>query len=79
MYLVIEMQMWPDGSYHYIPTSYSDRMEAESKYHTILSASALAKHPRQGACILDENLNLVMGYVYQHGEYLQTEGSDETD
>ncbi len=76
MFLVVEEQMWADGSYHYITYNYADRMEAEAKYHYILSEAALAKIPLNGACVLDNKLNVLMAYVYQHGEYLVTENEE---
>ena len=69
IYFVIEIQQWTDGSWHNIVTQYEDRMQAESKYHSILAYGATAKIPRNGAVIVDGNGSVLMSYVYQHGEY----------
>lgn len=69
MYFVIEIQKWKDGTWHNIVTQHESRMEAESTYYTILAASAIKEEPRNGAAILDGNGNVIMSYVYQHGEW----------
>ena len=69
MYFVLEIQKWCDGTWHNIVYQYEDRMQAEAKYHYILSEAAVAQIPRNGATIIDGEGNVLMSYVYQHGEW----------
>lgn len=69
MYFVLEIQKWCDGTWHSIVFQYEDRMQAEAKYHYILSEAAVAQIPRNGAVIVDGNGQTLMSYVYQHGEW----------
>lgn len=68
-YFVLEIQKWCDGTWHHIVYQYSDRMQAEAKYHYILSEAAVAQIPRNGAVVIDGNGQTLMSYIYQHGEY----------
>lgn len=69
MYFILEIQKWCDGTWHNIVYQYEDRMQAEAKYHYILSEAAVAQIPRNGATIIDGEGNVLMSYVYQHGEW----------
>ena len=68
-YFVLEIQKWTDGTWHSITYQYSDRMAAESKYHAILAYAATAEIPRNGAVVIDGNGQVLMSYVYSHGEW----------
>lgn len=69
MYYVLEIQKWCDGTWHHIVFQYEDRMQAEAKFHYILSEAAVAQIPRNGAVIVDGSGQVIMSYVYQHGEW----------
>lgn len=69
IYYVLEIQKWCDGTWHHIVFQYEDRMQAEAKFHYILSEAAVAQIPRNGAVIVDGNGQVLMAYVYSHGEY----------
>lgn len=69
MFFVLEIQKWCDGTWHNIVYQYDDRMQAEAKYHYILSEAAVAQIPRNGAVVIDGEGNVLMSYVYQHGEW----------
>ena len=69
MYFVLEIQKRTDGTWHHTVFQYEDRMQAEAKFHYILSEAAVAQIPRNGAVIIDGNGQVLMSYVYQHGEW----------
>ncbi len=69
MYFVLEIQKWCDGTWHNIIYQYEDRMQAEAKFHYILSEAAVAHIPRNGAVVIDGNGSVLMSYIYQHGEW----------
>lgn len=70
MYFVLEIQKWCDGTWHNICYQYEDRMQAEAKYHYVLSEAAVAHIPANGCSIVDGLTGkLVMSFVYQHGEW----------
>lgn len=69
MFYVLEIQKLCDGTWHSLVYQYENRLEAESKYHSILSYASTAQIPRNGAVIIDGNGQVLMSYVYQHGEF----------
>lgn len=69
IYFVLEIQKWCDGTWHHIVFQYDDRMQAEAKFHYILSEAAVAQIPRNGAVVIDGNGSVLMSYIYQHGEW----------
>lgn len=70
MYFVLEIQKWPDGTWHDIVYHYGDRLQAESKHYTVLAAAAIAQIPINGSMLIDAlSGETIMSYVYQHGEY----------
>lgn len=68
-YFVLEIQKWCDGTWHHIVFQFDNRMQAEAKFHYILSEAAVAEIPRNGAVVIDGNGQVLMSYVYQHGEW----------
>lgn len=52
MYIVLEIQT--STSVATIVDSYSDRNQAESKYHQILMAAALSSIPKHSAVLMDD-------------------------
>lgn len=76
-YFVLEIQKWADGTWHHIVYQYENRMQAEAKYHYILSEAAVAQIPRNGAVVIDGNGQTLMSYIYQHGEYETDVPSEE--
>lgn len=68
MYIVMEIQTNANGTVGTLVTSYDNRDQAESKYHTILAAAAISPLPCHAAVLLTEQgLILTNGY-YEHGE-----------
>ena len=52
MYIVLEIQT--SSTVATLVNSYSDRNQAESKYHQILSAAALSSVPKHSAVLMDD-------------------------
>ena len=66
-YIVIELQT-TNGSTSHIVTTHDTRLEAESKYHLILSAAAVSNVPLHAATILTSDGFQLMYQAYTHGE-----------
>ena len=64
-YLVIELQTTNDVTSH-LAWSYDDILEAESKYHAILSSAATSSVPIHAAAILNQEGNSLKSWYYVH-------------
>lgn len=64
MFIVIEIQSSDKVST--LVNSYSDRNEAESKYHTILGYAAKSKVPVHSATMLTEEGYYIKSETYKH-------------
>ena len=67
MYIVCEIQTTGEQVATLV-TSYADRLEAESKYHTVLASAAISSVPKHGALMFDEDGNPLMRACYHHTE-----------
>ena len=66
MYILQEMQT-TGGSTALVPaTTYGNRHEAESAYHTALAAAAISAVPVHTVVLLDEHGNTVRKECYEH-------------
>ena len=65
-YLVIELQTNAEGSVANIVTAYTDRNQAESKYHLILTSAAVSSVPTHAAAIFTNEGQLLERHVYHH-------------
>ena len=52
MFFVIELQTYKDGTTGNIVTSHATWEDAQSKYHTVLSAAAISSLPQHSAALL---------------------------
>lgn len=66
-YLVIELQTNADGSVANIVTTYDERNQAESAYHSILASAAVSELPCHAAMIVTNEAHVIMGNRYTHG------------
>ena len=66
MYIVIELQKAENGHVYNIVTEHASLNEAESKYHSILSAAAMSTIPMHSAIIVSEEGFPVKHYCYKH-------------
>lgn len=67
-YIVIEIQTNTDGTVGNIVWHYADRMQAESKYHSVLAAAALSALPRHAATMLADDGSYIQHQCFEHGE-----------
>ena len=65
-YIVTELQTNREGVTANIVTAYTDRYQAEQKYHAILSAAAVSNVYIHAATILDMFGNVIKSEHYQH-------------
>lgn len=72
-YIVIELQTNREGVTANITTAYTDRYQAEQKYHSILSAAAASKVYIHAATILDMYGGVIKSEHYNH-ETAEVEG-----
>ena len=63
-YVVVEIQKNAQGQISNLVTAYDDKAAAESHYHTILAAAALATIPIHGAVIIDETCMPIAWQAY---------------
>lgn len=65
VYFVIETQV-EDGAGAVIPLAFTDRNQAESKYHQLLSACAVSEVDKHGVMLCNEDLFVIKQEVYNH-------------
>lgn len=71
-YIVIELQTDVGGNVANLVYQYNNRLEAESKYHAILSAAAITSLPTHSAVIITNMGQMVASEYYTHdGENAQ--------
>ncbi len=66
MYIVLESQTNKDGTIGTIVTSFSDRNEAESKYHEILMYASKSALPMHTAFMLTNAGHVIKSECYEH-------------
>lgn len=67
-YIVIELQTNTDGTVGNLVYSYTDRNEAEQKYHLILSSAAVSQLPAHAAVLLTGDGRMLASQCYRHVE-----------
>lgn len=71
MYVVIEIQT--NDSVATIVNAYSERQQAESMYHQILSSAAVSSVRKHGAVMLTDDGERLKGECYYHIQELEPE------
>lgn len=67
IYYVAEIQTLEEtGSL--IPFSFTDRNQAEAKYHTLLAGAAISSIPKHGAMLFNDDGFIIKSEVYNHTE-----------
>ena len=66
IFYVIEFQSEVAGSV--ITFTFTDRSDAEAKYHTLLAAAAKSNVRKHGVMLCNEDLFLIKSEVYDHEE-----------
>lgn len=72
-YLVIEIQTNADGKIGILTSSYNDRNEAESKYHSVIAAAAVSTIPMHTCDLIQADGILLARQCYVHGENVEPE------
>lgn len=67
MYFVIEIQSQMETG-AIIPFSFTNRNEAEAKYHALLAVCATSNVPKHGAMIFNDDGFIIKSEVYNHVE-----------
>lgn len=65
LYYVIEIQT-SNGAGAVIPFNFSDRNEAEAKYHSLLAVCATSTVPKHGAMLFNDDGFILKSEVYNH-------------
>ena len=73
-YLVTEIQTMADGQVANLTSSFDDRLQAESTYHSVLAAAAISQLPLH-ACMLYTN----DGYLIMNANYTHEQPSPEPE
>lgn len=67
IFYVIEIQTGTESG-AIIPFSFSDRNQAEAKYHSLLAVCATSSVPKHGAMLFNEDGFILKSEVYNHVE-----------
>ena len=67
IYYVIEIQTL-NNSGAVIPFSFTDRNQAEAKYHSLLAVCATSDVPKHGAMLFNDDGFIIKSEVYNHVE-----------
>jgi len=70
MYYVIEIQTAATGAV--LPFAFTDRNEAEAKYHDLLRVAATSAVPKHGAMLLTDDLFVLKQENYVHAAEAET-------
>ena len=65
-YIVVEIQTMADGTVACLTTSYADRLQAESAWHSVMAAAALGTLPVHAAVLLDNCGSELLTSRYEH-------------
>lgn len=67
VFYVLEIQTTSNAG-SIIPFSFTDRAEAEAKFHTLLAVAATSTVPKHGAMLFNEDGFILKSEVYNHNE-----------
>lgn len=67
-YIVIELQTNADGTVGNLVHSYTNQLEAESKYHQVLASAAVSTLPIHAAILIMSDGTYLESKEYRHGE-----------
>lgn len=77
-YIVIEFQTNGNSTAIVTPVTYSDRNQAESKFHQILTSAAISSVEAHTAMMLTEDGKMVRSECYRHQQETVEEPEEET-
>lgn len=64
-YITFEIQSYNDGTVGTLVETFNDRLQAESKYHTILAAAAVSAVPVHSAVLMTDEGFILMSDCYK--------------
>ena len=67
IYYVIEIQTMTESG-AVIPFTFTDRNQAEAKYHSLLAVCAVSSVPKHGAMLFTDDGFVLKSEVYNHTE-----------
>lgn len=67
MFYVLEIQT-DEGTGTIIPFTFSNRNEAEAKYHSLLAVAAVSKVEKHGSMLFTDDGFVLKSEVYNHAE-----------
>lgn len=65
-YIVIELQTNSDGTVANLVYSYTNRNDAEQKYHLVLASAAVSALPAHSAVLLTSDGRMIASQCYRH-------------
>lgn len=72
-YIVIELQTNANGQVANLVWAYTDRGQAEQKYHLVLSSAAVSQLPAHAAVLLTGDGRTLASQCYKHEEPAEEE------
>ena len=66
MYIVMEIQTNANGTIGTLINTYEDKLQAESKYHAVLTAAAVSALPVHACVVLTEKGEMQLNKAYEH-------------
>ena len=79
MFIVTEFQVNAEGNLGNITTTYTDQLQAESKFYDILHSAAISSVPIHTAMVLTSEGEVLMSKCYQHTIPVETEPPTESE
>ena len=76
-FIVIELQTNANGAVGNFVWAYTERSQAEQKYHTVLAAAAVSALPSHAAVMLTSEGQMVSHAVYHHAVEPEPEETGE--
>ena len=67
IYYVVEIQTQEESG-AVIPYSFTDRGQAEAKYHSLLAVASVSNVPKHGAMLFNDDGFIIKSEVYNHDE-----------
>lgn len=66
MYIIMEVQVFPDGGMSTPCYAYSDQNKAEAKYHSVLSVAAVSSLAKHTCFMLTDDGYVIKSECYTH-------------
>lgn len=76
-FIVIELQTNNDGTVGNLVYAFTNRNEAEQKYHLVLSAAAVSALPAHAAVLLTGDGRMLASQCYRHEQPEPNEADEE--